>query len=247
MNRQEFEKLFKIEESYWWFVGQRFLLYQFLKRKYLGKQNLKLLDVGCGTGLTLRLLNRFGKAYGIDIADEAVKFCSKRGYEIKKSDVMNLCYPSNTFDVVTSLGVFYHKDVTDDVKGMKEICRVLKPGGRFFILDSAMKCLYSKHDLVFQGIRRYSRKELAGKLCQAGFKIEKITYYNTLFFPLIYLKRKIDAFSQSRPQSDLELKISPFLNNLMKRVYFLELRQLKYFNYPFGVNILAVATKSSTK
>jgi|SRR3989339_24677 len=243
MHRSEFEKLFEVESNYWWFRGQRFILHQFLKKYYPTKNNLKLLDVGCGTGLTLKLLQKFGSVQGMDIADDAVEFCRKRGFKIKQCDLMNLDYPNNSFDVVTSLGVFYHKDVKDDLQGFKEIKRVLKPNGRFFILDSAMNCLYSKHDLAFQGIRRYSRKELSHKLHQAGFKVEKITYYNTLFFPLIYFKRKLDNFSHKPLKSDLEIKISPILNKVMKWVYFSELKLLKYINYPFGVNILAVAKR----
>ena len=172
MDKQEYETLFNQEEKYWWFIGQRFLVKRFLKKFYSSRNDLSLLDVGCGTGINIMMLKQFGKAEGCDLADEAIEFCQKRGLTIKKSNIMDLQYPDNYFDVVTAFGVFYHKNITNDVKGFQEILRVLKPGGRFMILDPAMKCLFSKHDLAFHGARRYSVPELKKKLSIAGFKVE---------------------------------------------------------------------------
>ena len=73
---------------------------------------------------------------------------------------MTLPIRDNCFDAVTAHWLFYHRAVTDDVAGLREIHRVLKPGGRLFLLDSAMMCLYSDHDRAFDGVRRYSRGQL---------------------------------------------------------------------------------------
>ena len=158
MDTKEYETSFKVEESYWWFVGQNQLVKKFLKQFYADLKNNSFLDVGCGTGITLKILSEYGTAQGIDVADQAVHFCRKRGFKIKKSDVMDIKFADECFDAVTSLGVFYHQGVTDDLNGLKEIYRVLKPGGRILFLDCAMPSLYGKHDLAFHGIRRYARK-----------------------------------------------------------------------------------------
>jgi len=241
METHEYEKLFELEEHYWWFVGQRFLIKSLLD-KYKQK-NLSLLDVGCGTGKTLQLLQNYGNAQGIDIAEQAIAFCKKRGFTITKSDVMNIQFSENTFDVVTALGVFYHKAVTDDVHGFKEIHRILKPGGKFIIFDCATKSLFGKHDIAFHGSRRYSKKELKAKLQQAGFIIEKITYVNTFLFPLVYLKRKWDVITNAPIKSDLETKIHPLVNKILKKIYLTELHIAQHVNLPFGVNIVAVGKK----
>src|SRR3989344_7136687 len=124
MDTKEYETSFKVEEKYWWFVGQNSLVEKFLKqfysRRLSEKKKYSFLDVGCGTGITLSILSKYGKAQGIDIAEQAIHFCRKRGFKIKKSDVMDIQYPENTFDAVTSLGVFYHKGVIDDLKGFQE-------------------------------------------------------------------------------------------------------------------------------
>ena len=251
METHEYEKLFELEDTYWWFVGQRFLVQSILDTFYMQKdqqndkqKDISLLDVGCGTGKTLSLLQKYGAAQGIDIAEQAIEFCKKRGFVIKKSDVMDIQFPDSMFDVVTALGVFYHKAVTDDVRGFQEIRRILKPGGRFIMFDCAMKCLYGKHDLAFHGARRYSKKELKEKLERAGFAVEKISYVNTLLFPAVYIKRKIDLLTNAPVKSDLETKINPTINKMLTRLYVNELKLVNYVNYPFGVNIIAVGRRT---
>ena len=244
LDKKIYDTVYKIEDTYWWFVGQRFLVNQFLLKYYNSNKNLTILDAGCGTGINAKMLSKFGKVYGIDISDDALQFCRIRGIiNVKKSNVMNIKFKNNMFDVVAALGIFYHKCVIDDVKGMKEIYRVLKPGGRLFIVDSAMKCLHGKHDLVFHSGRRYSKNELGYKLQKAGFKVEKISYYNTLFFPAIYVYRKLSNLLKSPPKSDINESINPLLNFLLNIISKIEILGIKYTNYPFGVNIFVVAKK----
>lgn len=243
MNKSEYETSFTLEETYWWYIGQRYLLESLLKKHYHDQPNLNLIDIGCGTGINLQLLQKFGTAKGIDISEQAKAFCKQRGLDIELSDILNMPFSNHSFDVVTSLGVFYHRNIPDDTLGMNEIYRILKPGGRLFFFDSAMPCLFGKHDIAFHGIRRYSKTELRKKLENSGFEIEKLTYVNSFMFPLVYLKRKLEKLSPAPPKSEVK-ELSPSSNQILKALYLFELKGASYFNYPFGINILAIARVS---
>lgn len=59
-------------------MGRHKILEFFLSQMTAGIENPKILDVGCRTGANLELLNKFGQAQGIDVAEEAIKFCSEK-------------------------------------------------------------------------------------------------------------------------------------------------------------------------
>ncbi len=244
MNAEDYSVMYRVEKEYWWFAGKRYLLSLLLK-KYIGnKNNLKILDVGCGTGIIMKMLGSYGKVYGIDSSDVALNFCRKRGIKnIKKADVCKIPYREGEFDLVTALNVLYHKNVKDDFKAISEMHRVLKPGGIFIMTESAMKCLFGKHDIRHYGARRYSKKELLMKLKKAGFKIEKITFFNFIFFPFAYISRKLGNLMNLPVKSDVDLDINPLLNNFLKIIFKAEIFFIKYMDYPFGINIACACRK----
>jgi demethylmenaquinone methyltransferase/2-methoxy-6-polyprenyl-1,4-benzoquinol methylase/phosphoethanolamine N-methyltransferase len=103
-----------------------------------------VLDVGCGTGevaLLARRRTKAGKVYGIDPAPEMIAVARNKAAR-KKLDVdfrvgviESLPFPDSSVDVVTSSLMMHH--LPDDLKtrGLAEIYRVLKPGGRLLIAD----------------------------------------------------------------------------------------------------------------
>ena len=101
----------------------------FLKQ-YLPKQKkIRILDAGCGPGAALIYLAKFGDVIGVDVSEDALKFARKRG-KVRKGDIANLPFKSETFDVVVCLDVLYHKWV-DTKRAFYELKRVLKKGGIF--------------------------------------------------------------------------------------------------------------------
>lgn len=107
-----------------------------------------ILDVGCGTGMLTRRAGEAagsaGLAIGIDpgqdmirIAKENVQRRQRRGSHtaFKVTTIENLSFQSASFDVVLSSLMLHHLPPDLKRKGLREVYRVLKPGGRFVVVD----------------------------------------------------------------------------------------------------------------
>lgn len=125
-------------------LGQAHRLRKVTVEQALIKPGDSVLDVGCGTGevtLPAKMRAQEGNVYGIDPAPEMIAVARKKA-ELKKLDIdfrvgviEALPFPDASLDVVTSSLMMHH--LPDDLKGrgLAEIYRVLKPGGRLLIAD----------------------------------------------------------------------------------------------------------------
>lgn len=240
MEPQEYEKMFQLEDTHWWFVSKRRLVNNFLKRI---PNNSYILDVGCGTGANLKLFSRYGTAIGMDISPLAIKFSSTRGCPyLVRSSINNLPFKNNIFDVVTLLDILYHRMVTEDKDALREVYRVVKKGGRIIITDSALEFLRGQHDLAVHGKKRYNKKGLMQIVQDTGFLIERLTYINFLLFPFIFFIRLWKKFFTSQSTSDLK-PVCPILNHILLGIQGFEGFLLKVVNFPVGSSILCIARK----
>jgi SAM-dependent methyltransferase len=235
-----YEQFSNIQDKHWWFSSKRRIVSDLLSIK--GFRNQEILDVGCGAGLMLQELVKFGHVRGMDGSEEAIRFSSKvfQG-EIKLGSLPDLIpFPSEQFTLVTALDVIEHVD--DDVAALIAIKNVMKKDGSLLITVPAYQFLWSKHDDLNEHKRRYTKNELEQKLKLAGFNLEKISYYNTLLFPLIASIRMINKFLRLNEGSDVEMP-GKFINFVLKNIFLLEKYWLRHFVFPFGVSLIAIAKK----
>jgi 2-polyprenyl-3-methyl-5-hydroxy-6-metoxy-1,4-benzoquinol methylase len=99
----------------------------------LGRNDMEIIDIGCGLGWMSERLLPFGKVTGVDLADEAIKQARKRAPQIKfiSGDLFNLDLPEGFFDIVVSLEVLSH--VRDQPAFLSRVAGLLKPGGHFML------------------------------------------------------------------------------------------------------------------
>src|SRR4051794_31722278 len=127
MEQQVYEITYQSEQSHWWFVGRRTLAFDQIDQFYRDRHDLQIMDVGCGTGLNMKYLAKYGKVTGVDLSPTALSFCQARGHtRLIMAPLEQLPFADNTFDLVTALDIIEHLD--DDLAGLNEIRRVLKPG-----------------------------------------------------------------------------------------------------------------------
>lgn len=245
MQQHTYAIMNRVEDSHWWYIGRREILESFLGRivSALKTQNseLKILDVGCGTGGNLEMLEKFGAAEGVDVSDDALEFCRSKGLTVHKGLAEALPFADESFDVVTALDVVEHLD--DDVAGLKEMYRVTKSGGKTLIFVPAFMWLWGVQDDVSNHRIRYTKKQIVERLEKAGFEIERATYANITFFAPILGGRTVMKITGIKPESENNVNVSA-LNGVFGKIFASEKFWLKNFDIPFGVSIVIVARKN---
>jgi SAM-dependent methyltransferase len=242
MQQHTYAIMRRVEGAHWGFVGRRQIIEGFLTRicsSIPGQP--RILDVGCGTGANLEMLSRFGDAEGIDVSQEALTFCRERGLSnVRWGEAERIPFEDKTFDLVTAFDVVEHLD--DDVGGLKEIYRVLRPGGRALLFVPAFMFLWGVQDDVSHHRRRYTRSNLKRAVEAAGFKVERSTYANITFFAPILLGRLLMRITGLRPQSENNINIGA-LNGILGRIFAGERPILNRMNLPFGVSAICVVRR----
>tara|TARA_Y100000034_G_C6883895_1_gene405525 strand:- start:235 stop:957 length:723 start_codon:yes stop_codon:yes gene_type:complete len=239
MEINEYRNIFELEKNHWWYKAMRRISFSLLD-KYIKSRNLKVLDAGCGTGFNMLKLKKYGEIFGIDNSPEAIKFCKKRGLsKASLGSVEKLNFKDNSFDLLTSFEVIYHRAVKSDVNALKEFYRVLRKKGYLLLRVPAFDFLYSSHDKMVHTARRYTEKDLREKLEKVGFKVEKISYVNFFLFPLVYFVRFL---TKNTKESDIQ-EVNPFLNKFLLSLLSFESLLVKNVGLPFGVSVIVLARK----
>lgn len=141
--------------------------------------------------------------------------------------------PADSIDAVYSLNVLEH--ISDDAAAAGELYRVLRPGGRLLIYVPAFELLYSAMDRKVGHLRRYQRQQLADLLMQAGFRLERIAYADSLGFLTALIYRWIgsrDGTINARALMVYDRAVFPlsrWLDGLLQHY--------------FGKNLFAIASK----
>lgn len=242
MKREEYEIMYNVEDCYWWYKGLRDIVFMSLGKLKRKRKDIRLLDAGCGTGKLLESCELF-RAYGIEISERAIEFCKLRHLNnIIRASINDIPFNSNTFDCVVSMDVLCHKGVKDDIKTLKELYRVLDEDGVLLLNLPAYNFLISRHDEAAYARQRYTKKELRRKMGKVGFCVEKITYRNSVLFPLAAVMRLI---LKNRGEVRSNLKPLPVLiNKFLTLVLFIENRLIiSGVNLPFGLSIYIIARK----
>src|SRR2546423_3968576 len=243
MQQHTYSIMYEVEERHWWFVGRRRIIDSFMSAicREIGKLKPRILDVGCGTGANLQMLAKYGAAEGVDISSEALEFCRARGLsKVKQGAAESLPYEAASFDLVTGLDVVEHLD--DDVMGLREMRRVLRPGGRALLFVPAFMFLWGVQDDISHHRRRYSMSELKRSVREAGLTVERACYANITFFLPILIGRVLMRITGIRPSSENNITIGA-LNGILGKIFGSEGWWLQRLSFPFGVSIVCVARR----
>jgi len=241
MQPDEYATMFRVEETHWWYRALHRLILETLEAELPDWRDKKILDAGCGTGAILQRLGNPEKNVGIDLAPEAISFCRERGLtNVREGNVCALPFEDASFDAVISSSVLYHAWVSDIAGAIREMYRVLRPGGVVLINVPAFRFLHSAHDDAVMTAQRFRKPEIRKLLQNENFRIRRLTYWTSLLFPLAVAARTLGASQMGR---DFESNGSSFLQRAFSGTMTMERFLLRAISFPVGVALLAVATK----
>jgi ubiquinone/menaquinone biosynthesis C-methylase UbiE len=253
MQPEDYAFLYELEENFWWFAGMREITAAVLDPVICAPAPRMILDAGCGTGGMLSWLDRHagnGCITGIDLSSIGLGFCRTRGHKmLAQASVTDLPFSDSTFDLVTSFDIWEQlPGEGSDEAAAREMFRVLRPGGIAFVRVPAYEWMKSGHDKALATQHRYGLNELVRKMSNAGFKIRRATYANTLLLPLAVIRRlllqRIGVVKRGSDVKPMPASLG-WLNRILLRALRAEARLLSHpeRTLPFGLSAICLAEK----
>jgi SAM-dependent methyltransferase len=228
------------EDRHWWYRGRRNVLERVIADLRLPAR-ARILDAGCGSGRNMVEFARHGTVTGIELSATSVRLAREReAGEVVEGSVLEMPFDADAFDLAASLDVIEH--LQDDLQALRELRRVVAPGGSLLVTVPAYQWLWSGHDEINHHHRRYTRRSLQRIGEQAGWQQVRTTYFNSLLLPAAILLRVLDRFSRKTTESSLDLWVPPEpVNWLLERPLALEATMIGHGGrIPAGLSLLAV-------
>ena len=236
----------RAETAHFWFRGFHASVAPVIRVIAVGRRDLRIIDCGCGTGYNLMtLLQPYGRAFGFDLDPNAIRLARASDRPLVRADMEDIPFKSGTFDLATSFDVV--QGVPDDRAALREMARVLKPGGYVVLNLTALELLWGEHNEAWDEVRRYTRESGTRLIEDAGLQVVRATYLFASLVPLILAVRSVQRllrpFRAPRGASDLDVPPAP-LNAALTWILNGEAAFTRRFSMPFDSSLLLVARKS---
>lgn len=243
MKKIEYTNMAEREQNYWWHLGRLRIIESYIERIKGKKKLFKIMNIGCGTGGTIDMLEKYGTTENVDISDDAIDYMKQRGYKrLHKVDDLEVPFKDKTFDLVGAYDVLEH--IEDQVDALKEWKRVLKDDGAIMITVPAYQWLWSDHDVSLHHKRRYTTKRLQQAAEEAGLKMEKKSYAIVFSLPLVVGFRFLNKALGRKTDSETSyVDVPDWVNKTFTKLLYAEAKVHKAMPFPAGTTVIGVLRK----
>lgn len=248
MNTEEYAKLDRFDRTHWFYRGKRAVVRHWIGRYLsLGPDDL-LIDAGCGTGTFLEEMAGTCRVLGLDDHAESVAIAGPRlaaaGGRLLQTSLERVDLEDGCAAALTLLDVLEHID--DDAAVLREMIRLVRPGGVLAITVPALRCLWSDWDVALHHRRRYRRSELLRLCRQPGVETLHCAYFNTAALPAIAAVRSWRKVRPPRPGAARAEDRVPgaLVNRLLYHAMVVPARW-GWFRPPAGVSLLAILRRTA--
>jgi SAM-dependent methyltransferase len=249
MDARLYDDMAAMEDVHWWYRGRREICRRVLARAIGGRgpgaPKPRILDVGCGTGGNLPMLEELGPVDGLELNAGAAARARRRltgGGQVFEGGLPEGLPPGRRYDVITAFDVLEHVERVEEA--IAAIAAALEPGGVFVCTVPAFMFLWSEHDVANHHFRRYGKRELISQLERGRLRLRHTSYFNSWLFPAIAGVRLLKRLAQVREagRADHDLSMPPrLLNELLARLFASERHLVAQASLPVGVSLLAIA------
>ncbi|MBB5360246.1 SAM-dependent methyltransferase [Rhodanobacter sp. ANJX3] len=234
----------EIQSRHWWFTGRRAILTSTIRQLRL-PSNARILEIGCGTGGNLDMLATFGEVSAFDMEESARVLADKKTggtHDIRAGHCPdNIPFQGERFDLICLFDVLEH--IEQDTQTLAAIRSLLADNGRILVTIPAYAWLYGVHDKFLHHHRRYSAREIRQRVHATGYRLVRLSHFNTLLFPLAAIVRVKERLLGSKVAAGSRVPPEP-INGLLRTIFAAERTWLKHFDLPFGVSLLCVLEKA---
>ena len=240
MERVIYDQMAQLDDKHWWYRARRKVLEALIERHAKPPANARILEVGCGTGHNLPMLERFGTVDAIEVDEAARGLAEKRlGRAISSAPLPELNgIERASYDLIGAFDVIEHID--DDRAAIAALATCLKPRGKLVLAVPAHPWMWSRHDELNHHERRYSKKALRALIDGSPLRLESVGYFNSILFPLAVGARMTSKLTKRESAGDA-MPSAP-VNWLFEKTFAAERYLAGKVPLPPGLSLFAVAS-----